>query len=105
MNRAITLSPKKRFEIFLYTIIQFAGLYRFAPSNFRNRVFPLFPMILLYGCAPFVIGSLYGLIPALLLAVAFVFRTYFEDRMLYKELPGYREYTKKVRYRLVPFIW
>jgi len=44
MNRAITLSPKKRFEIFLYTIIQFAGLYRFAPSNFRNRVFPLFPM-------------------------------------------------------------
>ncbi|WP_279385089.1 methyltransferase family protein [Methanosarcina barkeri] len=62
-------------------------------------------MILFYGCAPFVIGSLYGLIPALLLAVTFVFRTYFEDRMLYKELPGYREYTKKVRYRLVPFIW
>ena len=62
-------------------------------------------MILFYGCAPFVIGSLYGLIPALLLAVAFVFRTYFEDRMLYEKLPGYREYTKKVKYRLVPFIW
>lgn len=62
-------------------------------------------MILFYGCAPFIIGSLYGLIPALLLAVAFIFRTYFEDRMLYEELPGYREYTKKVRYRLVPFIW
>nr|WP_255678952.1 isoprenylcysteine carboxylmethyltransferase family protein [Methanosarcina sp. DH1] len=62
-------------------------------------------MILYYGCAPLVIGSLYGLIPALLLAVAFVFRTYFEDRMLYEELPEYREYTKKVRYRLVPFIW
>lgn len=62
-------------------------------------------MILFYGCAPFVIGSLYGLIPALLLAAAFVFRTYFEDRILYEELPGYREYTKKVKYRLVPFIW
>lgn len=62
-------------------------------------------MILFYGCAPFIIGSLYGLIPALLLAIAFVFRTYFEDRMLYEELPGYKEYTKKVRYRLVPFIW
>ena len=62
-------------------------------------------MILYYGCAPFIIGSLYGLIPALLLAVAFIFRTYFEDRMLYEELSGYKEYAKKVRYRLVPFIW
>jgi protein-S-isoprenylcysteine O-methyltransferase Ste14 len=62
-------------------------------------------MILFYGCTPFIIGSLYGLIPAMLLAVAFVFRTYFEDRMLYEELSGYKEYTKKVRYRLVPFIW
>lgn len=62
-------------------------------------------MILFYGCAPFIIGSLYGLILALLLAVAFVFRTYFEDRMLDEELPGYKEYAKRVRYRLVPFIW
>jgi protein-S-isoprenylcysteine O-methyltransferase Ste14 len=36
-------------------------------------------MILFYGCAPFIIDSLYGLIPALLIAVAFIFRTYFED--------------------------
>ncbi|MGI5992339.1 MAG: methyltransferase family protein [Methanosarcina sp.] len=62
-------------------------------------------MILYYGCAPFIIGSLYGLIPALLLVIVFIFRTYFEDRMLYKELSGYKEYAKKVRYRLVPFIW
>jgi protein-S-isoprenylcysteine O-methyltransferase Ste14 len=62
-------------------------------------------MILFYGCAPFIIGSLYGLVPAVLLAFAFVFRTYFEDRMLYEELSGYKEYTKKVRYRLVPFVW
>jgi protein-S-isoprenylcysteine O-methyltransferase Ste14 len=62
-------------------------------------------MILFYGCAPFIIGSLYGLIPALLLAFAFVFRTHFEDKTLYKELPGYEEYTRKVRYRILPFIW
>lgn len=62
-------------------------------------------MILYYGCAPFIIGSFYGLIPALLLAVDFVFRTYFEDRMLYEELSGYKEYVKKIRYRLVPFVW
>lgn len=62
-------------------------------------------MILFYGCAPFILGSLYGLIPAVLLAFAFVFRTYFEDRLLCEELSGYQEYTKKIRYRLVPFIW
>jgi protein-S-isoprenylcysteine O-methyltransferase Ste14 len=62
-------------------------------------------MILFYGCAPFIIGSLYGLIPALLLAFTFVFRTYFEDKTLCKELSGYEEYTKKVRYRLLPFVW
>lgn len=62
-------------------------------------------MILFYGCAPFIIGSLYGLIPALLLASAFIFRTHFEDETLYEELPGYEEYTRKVKYRLFPFIW
>jgi len=58
-------------------------------------------MILFYGCTPFIIGSFYGLIPALLLVIALIFRTYFEDRILYEELSGYREYTKKTRYRLV----
>ncbi|MDI9395758.1 MAG: isoprenylcysteine carboxylmethyltransferase family protein [Euryarchaeota archaeon] len=39
-------------------------------------------MILFYGCAQLIIVSLYGPIPAMLLAFAFVFRTYFEDRLL-----------------------
>lgn len=62
-------------------------------------------MILFYGSVPFIIGSLYGLISALLLTFALIFRTYFEDKTLYEELPGYKEYAKKVRYRLFPFIW
>jgi protein-S-isoprenylcysteine O-methyltransferase Ste14 len=62
-------------------------------------------MILFYGCAPLIIGSFYGLIPALLLAFAFIFRTHFEDKTLYEKLPGYKEYTRKVRYRFFPFIW
>ena len=28
-----------------------------------------------------------------------------EEEVLLKELPGYEEYTKKVKYRLLPFIW
>lgn len=62
-------------------------------------------MIIFYLSMPFGFGSLYGLIPALLLAAAFVFRTHFEDEFLQKELKGYKEYCKKTKYRLIPFVW
>ncbi|VVC72142.1 Phospholipid methyltransferase [uncultured archaeon] len=62
-------------------------------------------MTLMYLAMPFGFGSLYGLIPALVLAGAFVFRTHFEDEMLQKELKGYKEYAKKVKYRLLPGVW
>lgn len=62
-------------------------------------------MILFYASMPLGLGSLYGFVPVLLLAAAFVFRTHFEDEMLHKELKGYKAYAKKVRYRLVPGIW
>ncbi len=32
-------------------------------------------------------------------------RTYLEDTMLKDELPGYADYAKSVRYRLIPFVW
>lgn len=51
------------------------------------------------------LGSVWGLIPAVLAVVTIIVRTYLEDRMLQKELPGYSEYAKKVRYRLIPGIW
>lgn len=53
----------------------------------------------------FILGSYYALIPAFLYMVTFIVRTYLEDEALKKELEGYQEYTKKVRYRLIPFIW
>ncbi|MDD5317893.1 MAG: isoprenylcysteine carboxylmethyltransferase family protein [Candidatus ainarchaeum sp.] len=62
-------------------------------------------MIVLYFSMPFAFGSLYGLVPALLLAGVFVFRTHFEDEMLQKELKGYREYAERTRYRLLPGVW
>jgi len=54
---------------------------------------------------PFVLGSLWGLIPAGLVIITIIIRTYLEDRMLRKELPGYSDYTKKVRYRIMRGIW
>jgi protein-S-isoprenylcysteine O-methyltransferase Ste14 len=34
-----------------------------------------------------------------------VIRTALEDRTLQEELPGYQEYTRRVRYRLFPGIY
>jgi len=62
-------------------------------------------MIVFYLSMPLGLGSFYGLIPAFLIAANFCFRTYFEDKMLRGELKGYVEYSKKVRYRLIPGIW
>ena len=54
---------------------------------------------------PLTLGSLWGLIPAMLGVWALVIRTALEDRALRGELPGYRDYARRVRYRLFPGIW
>jgi protein-S-isoprenylcysteine O-methyltransferase Ste14 len=62
-------------------------------------------VIVMFFCTPLALGSLYGLIPALLLAIIIGIRTHFEDKMLHRELPGYKDYAKKTPYRLFPRIW
>jgi len=42
---------------------------------------------------------------AAVIAGVMVVRTYLEDEMLKQRLQGYREYSQKTKYRLVPFIW
>jgi protein-S-isoprenylcysteine O-methyltransferase Ste14 len=54
---------------------------------------------------PLAMGSWWAFIPAVVIVGLFVYRTYREDLMLIYGLSGYVEYTKKVRYRLVPGIW
>jgi protein-S-isoprenylcysteine O-methyltransferase Ste14 len=51
------------------------------------------------------LGSLWATIPAGLTACLLVVRTALEDRTLQDELPGYRDYARRVRYRLLPGIW
>jgi len=48
-----------------------------------------------------------GVLPHVLgqLPVAYLVRTELEDRTLQRELPGYAEYARSTRYRLVPFVW
>jgi len=51
------------------------------------------------------LDSLWALIPAIAALVIVLIRTTLEDQTLRAELPGYREYTCRVRYRLFPGIY
>ena len=54
---------------------------------------------------PLLFGSLWSIIPICLSIILILIRTYLEDKMLKNELKGYREYTFKTRYRIVPYVW
>jgi protein-S-isoprenylcysteine O-methyltransferase Ste14 len=51
------------------------------------------------------LGSWWGLIPAVLLAMVIVVRLLDEERFLLVELPGYADYCTEVRHRLIPAVW
>jgi protein-S-isoprenylcysteine O-methyltransferase Ste14 len=51
------------------------------------------------------LGSAWALVPVALLSALYVLRTALEDRTLQAELPGYRDYAGRVRYRLLPGVW
>jgi protein-S-isoprenylcysteine O-methyltransferase Ste14 len=54
---------------------------------------------------PLALGSLYGLIPALIAFGFLVIRTLGEDAALKAELTGYREYAARVKQRWIPGVW
>ena len=54
---------------------------------------------------PFMLNALTALPPALVGFVALIIRTRNEDCMLMQELPGYKEYAQRTRFRLIPGIW
>jgi protein-S-isoprenylcysteine O-methyltransferase Ste14 len=50
------------------------------------------------------VGSWFAWLTLLPIIAIFVRRTLLEDSMLQKELPGYPEYSARVRWRLIPFV-
>ncbi len=54
---------------------------------------------------PLAVGAWAALVPALLAVALFVLRTALEDRTLRQELPGYEDFARRTRYRLLPGIW
>ncbi len=55
--------------------------------------------------APLLLGSFPALGAGILFTLLMAIRTILEDKTLQNELPGYYEYAKKNRWRLLPFIW
>jgi protein-S-isoprenylcysteine O-methyltransferase Ste14 len=54
---------------------------------------------------PLALGSYWGLVPLAAMMPFLVWRLFDEERFLAGNLPGYTEYQKEVRHRLVPFLW
>ena len=61
--------------------------------------------IVLFLSIPLVLGSLWSFALFLLYPAVIVVRVLNEEKVLEKELLGYREYKKKVKWRIIPFIW
>jgi protein-S-isoprenylcysteine O-methyltransferase Ste14 len=61
--------------------------------------------VLRFIAFPMILGKLISSIIVMAGVLAIVLRTRYEDRVLMNELSGYSEYCKKVKYRLIPFIW
>ena len=60
---------------------------------------------IMWLATPIALGSFWALPIFLILPVVLVYRIMNEEEVLLRELPGYREYTRKVKYRLIPGIW
>jgi protein-S-isoprenylcysteine O-methyltransferase Ste14 len=61
--------------------------------------------ILLFIGSALGLGSLWALVPAGVASALLILRTAWEDQTLQAELAGYKEYTERVHYRLIPGLW
>jgi protein-S-isoprenylcysteine O-methyltransferase Ste14 len=62
-------------------------------------------MILQWIGFPLFFGSLWSVIPAILLIILQLIRTYLEDEKLKEELRGYIEYSQNTKYKILPYVW
>jgi protein-S-isoprenylcysteine O-methyltransferase Ste14 len=62
-------------------------------------------VLIMYIPSPVALGSYWGLIPFALLPLSLALRILNEEKVLKENLNGYTEYCKRIRYRLIPYIW
>jgi len=61
-------------------------------------------LIMLLG-TPLALGSWWGLLILIPITLIIVWRLLDEEKFLSENLPGYKEYCQKVRYRRIPLLW
>jgi protein-S-isoprenylcysteine O-methyltransferase Ste14 len=61
--------------------------------------------ILIFMFMPLVLGSFYALIPLIIFPFQMSTRMKNEEQLLEKELDGYIEYKKNIKYKIIPFVW
>ena len=61
--------------------------------------------VLLFISTPLLLGSIYGLALGLLLIITIAARSVGEEAMLKQELEGYSDYMKRVKWRIIPFVF
>lgn len=61
--------------------------------------------IFLFMSMPVILGSWYALLVFACYPAIIIVRLKDEEALLTRELSGYEEYKKKVKYRILPFIW
>jgi protein-S-isoprenylcysteine O-methyltransferase Ste14 len=76
-----------------------AGLYRIV----RHPGYA--GMTISLAALPLIVGSLWSMIPIAVAIILLWIRTFIEDEVLKKELPGYREFAQKTKQLMIPKIW
>lgn len=61
--------------------------------------------LLAYVFVPLLLDSAWAFVPTVILMIAMIVRTALEDKTLQAELPGYKDFTNRTKYRLVPWVW
>ena len=61
--------------------------------------------LLMFLSMPLILGSLISFFVFLMYPILIGIRAVNEEKLLEKELKGYKEYKQKVKYRIIPFIW
>lgn len=75
------------------------GLYRIV----RHPMYAV--TILLFLAMPLILGSVISFVIFLIYPIIIAKRIKNEEKVLEKDLVGYSEYKKKVKYKIIPFIW
>jgi protein-S-isoprenylcysteine O-methyltransferase Ste14 len=96
-----------RENTFAWATIQVAGNQKLVSTGPYAIVrHPMYASASLYLLGtPLALGSYWGLVPIAAMVPLLIWRLFDEERFLARNLPGYTEYQKRVRHRLVPFVW